>query len=385
MEDSFTLQLEPINSVKSEKQYQQEIEHLQAENFGLKTENARLRHNPLTSNIEFEKTLLETKKIIENLQNQKLSHENKIRDLQNILNTKESNILENNERNINIRNQNLDLSEENTRLIKHIENLNNKLEILEKENQNSKNNFSKREMEIKREFDLFEMKNKEFSLLKDEVNKLRADNKKFMQNEEKNNALNFQIQEKDSQIYNLEKKVNLLNKEKEVLSNQKKTLENEKKNHAEELRKREDVIESNKKIYIEKMNERIEEIKELRNNKNIKDANLSLKAENALKSMKIPHEINAGNIKIVINALLKKINQLKEKKETLENESKIMQGINNKRSSFLNKEAINAIREISKEFLDARSELTHCQDYLYRKNKEIKELKKENMNLKKIA
>ena len=58
MEDSFTVQLEPINSIKTEKQYLETIENLRSENFALKTENARYRTNPLNSNIEFEKTLM---------------------------------------------------------------------------------------------------------------------------------------------------------------------------------------------------------------------------------------------------------------------------------------------------------------------------------------
>lgn len=376
MEDSFTLQLEPINSIRSEKQYIQEIENLRSENFGLKTENAQLKMNPLNSNIEFEKTLIETKTIIENLQNQKVILLNRVNELESILTNKETNKIEGNELSIKIRNENIDLSEENTRLIKHIENLNIKIDKLEKEIFISKSIFNKREFEIKREFDVFESKNKELKILKDEVYSLRSDNKKYMQSL---NDLNISLETQNQKIYNLEKKLHEKMAENENL---KIIYEKEKEIWKNDIKERNKIIDSNKNLYIEKMNEKLNEIIELKTNSNIKiNGNL----ENALKSLNQPSNINKSNITNILSNLIKIISQYKRKSDNLENESKVMNEITERRSKFLNKETLELLEEFGKEFSGARTELNECQRYLEKKGTEIKELKRELFRLKRVA
>ncbi|KAF7686058.1 hypothetical protein CDIK_3193 [Cucumispora dikerogammari] len=385
MDDSFTLQLEPINSIRSEKQYIQEIENLRSENFGLKTENARLKHNPFSNN-EYEKTLVETKTVIENLQQQKNILVARVNELEAILRNTETHNFDEKDLSIKMRNENIDLKEENSRLMKHIENLNKKLEQLEQENTNAKTQFMKREMEITREFETFEAKSKELRLLKDEVYMLRDDNKKYMQRVKEFHNVTLTLETQNQKMYNLEKM--LADKTAEI-SKLKNEFDNEKENWEKNIKERNKIIDSNKHLYIEKMNERLNEIIELK-----KQVAASLKPENInisqglqkeLEALNIPTEPNKINASSVISKLIKIIYRNKNKIENLENESKMMNNLKQDRARFLNKETLELLDAFGKEFSGARSELNECQVYLEKKGSEIKELKREIFRLKRIA
>ena len=106
---------------------------------------------------------------------------NRVSELENYLRTNQIEGIEGDELKIRLRNENIDLTEENSRLMKHIETLNRRLESSETNCSDAKAQFMKRELEIKRGFEEFEAKNNELRLLKEEVYTLRNDNKRYLE------------------------------------------------------------------------------------------------------------------------------------------------------------------------------------------------------------
>ena len=307
---------------------------------------------------------------------------NRVSELENYLRTNQIEGIEGDELKIRLRNENIDLTEENSRLMKHIETLNRRLESSETNCSDAKAQFMKRELEIKRGFEEFEAKNNELRLLKEEVYTLRNDNKRYLEGSKQLNSMNFDLEKKNKEIYDLEKKLN--NKEIEY-DNLKRSYEDlkivhqtEKKEMENEISKRNAIIDSNKKIYIDKMNEKLTEIIELKKERSGK---LTTKVETALQNL----EVNTSNSpQSIIIELIKKLRGVNKKLANLENESKIIDPIKSNRSKYLNKETLDLIEELGKEFTGAHGELNVCQKYLEKKGTEIKELKKEIYRLQRV-
>ncbi|EQB62221.1 hypothetical protein NAPIS_ORF00202 [Vairimorpha apis BRL 01] len=134
MENSFSLQFNPLQQLKSVQDYEKEIERLMNENFQIKHELSYYKNNPSYANVneDIQKLLLDSKLSIDVLENENKTLTKQIEHLKELIraNSQDKEKLRNDlENNKNISELRIcTLEEENQRLLNHIENLKQKNE-----------------------------------------------------------------------------------------------------------------------------------------------------------------------------------------------------------------------------------------------------------------
>ena len=393
---SFTMQFNPINEIRTAKDIENEIQELRSENFTLKHQISVMRQNP-ASNKEIENVLMSNREIIKSLElrNQELANE-----------------LENFRNNFFSKNENLkSLTEENQRLLNYIEVLNTKNEEKSEEVVKIQRFYEEKIQKLEKNTEFLTAETSEIKVLKDEIFKLRTENKDYLKRFKEMGDLRKEVEKNMSQIYELEKECESKDSNIEQIKNEYKKLLEINRNLSTEIEEDRNSKKEISKLRVEFSEKFDKEIQREQKKFESKFKEILLRSESKLKKIdesvkdleNLADEIanNGGNKKIVLPKKIKdKIKQfgfeeplkismltnifknliiyIKEIEDNLykkESELKDMKAFKTGRKSDGKTMAL--LEEFHKEFESARQELLECQEFIIEKGVQNKELRKE--------
>jgi chromosome segregation ATPase len=208
MENSFSLQFNPMTQLKTVQDYENEIARLQNENFEIKHQLSYYKTNPVSSvDDDIQKLLYDSKTSIDILENENKNLHKQIDHMKEIIRSnnsdKEKLIKDFTDQKKDCEGRLANMEEENQRLISHIGNMKNKYESICQEH--------KMCQEGKNEINNLRNEN---SNLKNEINNLRNENNLLRGEKNENNLLRGEINNLNNNINLLQNEVNNLKNEK---------------------------------------------------------------------------------------------------------------------------------------------------------------------------
>ncbi len=396
MENSFSLDFNPISTVKSVKDYEREINQLRAENFELKTRIAHSSTFPPNNNIS--KVLYEQNEKFSQLEIEKKNLEAQIEELKNAYNAlKQENVYINDKytQEIAINNEKIGLLEdENKRHIVRMEKFSkelneipiykNKIQEMERENCNYKGFIEGLESEIGQLKQEYNQRMSEYEMniraVQEEFEKKSMKEKEYLGEIERlNKTISYERAELNNNknvIEDLKNKLNKETKEKEEIlllnKKSKEILLKETQNYLFGMGKFKQIISGK----LMGLGERLTKI-EYNLSRNIEKIVIS--NENFLFIKKLGLEGKCFNdilvkTKQIIEDAHSKINLYK-------NEIKETRYFINNNKKLLNDNVIKLLEDFKIQFNEAKDELLVCKKYLIKKAEENKLLKNENSKL----
>lgn len=394
MDQTYDQAFRPIFKIKTAKEYEEEIEQLRSENFNLKSKMAQsTEHKQNGNSDDYTKVLIDAKtsiNILEN-ENENLKHQNE--NLKNQIENLKSYVKNGNDFEL--------LQEENIKLVKYVEKLNedfnkerNKLEHVE----NEKNNFYNELCDLKEEMgnyeelknELMEMKNRniqnenEYKRFKEQLSleyetNLRIEKQKlsgeyddkinkitneFEALKGSYNALKEQNLQYKNQINHGNAQFNIISNENKALKVQ---LEND-NNKYKEILERDDIQKKSNILKIESLNEQLK--KEKIKNEELLSLNQLLEEENNVIKNNI--ENDSDKLRSDFNMLKKENLHLLKEISRCKNEIGVLTSSKNDTNKLIKEKILNYEKQVN-ELTLARNDLEERYSKALNENKQTEE------------
>ncbi|KAF7682521.1 hypothetical protein TCON_2256 [Astathelohania contejeani] len=414
MDHSFSLQFNPINNVKTIKQYESELECLKTENFDLKHQLAQYKTN--LREPELRQLLVDAQRSIQFLETERDQLQQRLSQERSEARAVSEQLEELRRVNAGLEDRQGMLETENAKLLQYVEQQNGQINQLSNDNRNMCEYLDRQKQGLGEQKTLFENMHSENQRLRKEIEDLIREKEEIIRNNE-----GF-LKEKE----NLISRINALIEERNKLLNEKTKREEENKKAWENRNKEYNRIINNKEENIKALQKLLEEKESRSPNieilerelKNAKDMNYT-KEKDLERLIRIRNE-DLNNIRRYVNMIenesniiYKKVGLFKDKTQISKENRLLLRRLNIQGSNVnelikgFNKiysELVDKIRVMEKEigeityfaennknvihsktmkmldgftveFNKARRELEECKRYLIKKGRENKELK----------